>query len=416
MSYTTRDRCTGCGADQLEQFLDLGRSPVADAYTTHPASDPRGRVETYPLRVAACQRCHLVQLLDVLDGDTLFGTGYSFHSSASAPLSAYHADYAEAVLGDVHLRAAAMRGVVEVGCNDGDMLRHFTAAGMSAYGVDPAAGPVAVARSRGLDVVGEPFGLDLAQKLRAERGPAGLVVANHVLAHVEDVHDVLAGVAHLVADDGYVKIEVQYVGDLLLNNAFDLVYHEHRNFFSLSSLARAAARVGLVLLSNEYTDRQGGSLRVTLKPALGRNVYPTGWLETVGYGEQWLTRMSAYDGLQGRAERIRERLVDTLADLTDTGQVVAGYGAPAKLTTLAAFCDLDLGDIAWVQDTTTAKQGRYLPGTSIPIVAPKNDDDWRPHVYLLGAWNYAGPIMRQERRFTNGGGRWLVPFPAPVLL
>jgi SAM-dependent methyltransferase len=405
VTHTVRTSCTGCGRDDLEQFLDLGFSPVADAYTTHPASDPRGRADVYPLRVAVCGSCHLVQLLDVLDGETLFGTGYSFHSSASAPLSAYHAAYARDLLsGDL-----AARGVVEIGCNDGDMLRHFAAAGLPAYGVDPAAGPVAVARSRGLDVVGEPFTADLAGKLRAERGPAGLVIANHVLAHVEDVSDVLAGVAALLADDGTAVVEVQYVADLLLNNAFDLVYHEHRNFFSLTSLSTAARAHGLTVVDYLTTDRQGGSIRVRLRRGPSAAPCPV-------RQERWLAHRGTYASMQGRAERVRERLLDCLASLR--GETVAGYGAPAKLTTLTAFCGLDVSDIAWVQDTTTAKQGRFVPGTSIPIVAPKvhTGHGVSPDVYLLSAWNYAGPIMRQEATFTAMGGRWLVPFPAPVIL
>ena len=412
MTHTVRTTCTGCGQASLELFLDLGVSPVADAYTTQPGSI--GTTDTYPLRVAICRGCHLAQLVDILDGETLFGTGYSFHSSASAPLSAYHAAYANDLLADCDIGTIGFRhGVVEIGCNDGDMLRHFTAAGLAAYGVDPASGPVAVARSRGLDVVGEPFTLALAEKLRAERGPAGLVIANHVLAHVEDVGDFLAGVRHLLADDGRAVVEVQYVADLLLGNAFDLVYHEHRNFFSVSSLAAAARRQGLALVSTLTTDRQGGSIRVQFEACP-----PGAVLETrkVYRGERWLTDHATYAGMQGRAERIRERLEACLSTFLTQGREVAAYGAPAKLTTLAAFCRLDAADIAWVQDTTTAKQGRYLPGTSIPIVAPKSDDEWRPAAYLLSAWNYAGPIMRQEARFTAAGGRWIVPFPAPVIL
>lgn len=408
MTHTERTTCTGCGQGSLRPFLDLGRSPVADAYTIEPSS---GTADTYPLRAAVCGDCHLVQLVDMLDGETLFGTGYSFHSSASAPLSAYHAEYAADLIAaeGEHVRGSMLRrGVVEIGCNDGDMLRHFTAARIPAYGVDPASGPVNIARSRGLDVVGEPFTLALAEKLRAERGPAGLVIANHVLAHVEDVSDFLAGVRHLLADDGIAIIEVQYVGDLLLNNSFDLVYHEHRNFFSLTSLGAAAARHGLNIHEYLTTDRQGGSIRVWLRPG--------GLRASLGLlrSERWLADPGAYASMQGRAERVRDRLEDLFADRH--GQVIAGYGAPAKLTTLAAFCRLDVADIAWISDTTTAKQGRYLPGTSIPIVAPKTSDDRRPDVYLLAAHNYAGPILRREANFTAGGGRWLLPFPAPVIL
>lgn len=408
MTHTTRIICTGCGRGDLDHFLDLGWSPVADAYTTQPTSV--STIDLYPLRVAVCRSCWLMQLTDVLDGETLFGSGYSFHSSASAPLSAYHAAYAGTVIADdeaVEFGSTGRRhGMVEIGCNDGNMLRHFAAAGWPAYGVDPASGPVGVARSRGLDVVGEPFTRTLAEKLRAERGPAGLVIANHVLAHVEDVADFLAGVRHLLTDDGRAMIEVQYVGDLLLNSAFDLVYHEHRNFFSVTSLAAAAARYGLILREHVTTDRQGGSIRALFTP--GRPAPAP----APSLSERWLTNLSAYRGMQGRAERIKERLQACLSEFR--GGVVAGYGAPAKLTTMAAFCNLDAADIAWISDTTTAKQGRYLPGTSIPIVAPGTYED--PDAYCLFSWNYAGAIMRKERKFTEAGGKWIIPIPAPVIL
>lgn len=388
-----RTTCSACGHDELDQFLDLGSSPIADAYTDR----PHGDTPWYPLRVAVCAKCRLVQLLDVVDD--LFGTGYSFYSSASAPLSAYHERYARAVLAaDEPL---ARRGVVEVGCNDGDLLRHF--ADFPALGVDPSTGPAAAAAARGLEVRVAPFGLAEAHAIRDQRGRQGIVIANHVLAHVADVADVLAGIKALLAPDGIAYVEVQYLPDLLVNNAFDLIYHEHRNFFSLSSLEQAAARWDLHVADAELTDRQGGSLRIALRT---RPNLTTARVAAIKTSERWLDSFSAYEGMQGRAERIRVRLLDLLAQSPGP---VAAYGAPAKLTTLLAFCGLDEQTIEWVVDSTPAKQGRYMPGTGIPILAPEAAP--RPAVYLLAAWNYAAPIMA-----ANPGNRWILPFPAPVLL
>jgi hypothetical protein len=191
-----------------------------------------------------------------------------------------------------------------------------------------------------------------------------------------------------------------------VNNAFDLVYHEHRNFFSLSSLEQAALRHGLHVADAELTDRQGGSLRVTLRtqPCL----YP----ERVGRilnSERWLNSWSAYEGMQGRVERIRDRLWDVLASEMKAGRTLAGYGAPAKATTLLAFCGIDAETIPVVVDTTAAKQGRHIPGTGIPILAPAAAPT--ADTFLLLAWNYARQIMR-----NNPGHRWVVPIPAPVIL
>ncbi len=394
-----RQTCSACGCADLEQFLDLGELPVADAYTAAPdEASP-----TYPLQVAVCAKCRLVQLLEVLDADVLFGTGYSFYSSASPPLSAYHAEYAQAVLG-AH-GDLAQRGVLEIGCNDGDMLTHFAAAGFPTLGVDPATGPAWHAQMRGLPVRVKPFGLAEAEAIRDEYGPYGLVIANHVLAHVADVSDVLAGVGHVLADDGIAMVEVQYLPDMLTGNAFDLIYHEHRNFFSLNSLEQAASRWGLHVIGARLTDRQGGSLRVKLAKHTTNNSAVDG----LRASEQWLNSFSAYDGMQGRAERIRTRLWDLLADSCRYGQTVAGYGAPAKATTLLNFCGIDSSWLRWVVDTTEAKQGRHIPGTGIPIVAPEMA--LRPDTYLLLAWNYLSPIVR-----GNIVNRWIIPMPVPVLL
>lgn len=389
-----RMTCSGCGSRDLEPFLDLGMSPIADAYTARPEDD----APQYPLEVAVCPKCRLVQLLEVVDADVLFGTGYSFYTSASAPLSAYHARYAA----DVRSRypAAAGQGIVEVGCNDGDLLRHF-AGDYPTLGVDPARGPATAARDRGLTVQIQPFGLQRALDIRDRRGRQGIIFANHVLAHVADVADVLAGVAALLDEQGVAMVEVQYLPDLLVNNGFDLIYHEHRNFFSLTSLEQAAIRWGLHVADAELTSRQGGSLRVTLahRPRIN------GAVDKIRQSERWLNDFSAYAGMQGRVERIRDRLRTLI-----NGQVgtVAGYGAPAKATTLLNFCGLTANHIDWVVDTTTAKQGRYIPGTRIPIIAPEHAP--RPDVYLLLAHNYARQIMRQEP-----GMSWIVPVPAPVV-
>ena len=400
-----RTTCGACGSADLEKFLDLGDSPIADAYTS--TAEESLAATRYPLELAVCEQCQLVQLLEVVDHETLFGTGYSFYSSASAPLSAYHESYAEWALDGI-VTASQPLSVVEVGCNDGDLLRHFDAAGHRTLGVDPASGPVAVARGRGLNVVEEPFGGDVARLIRDTSGAANLVIANHVLAHVESVADVLAGVEHLLAHDGLAVIEVQYLPDLLVNNAFDLVYHEHRNFFSLSSLDQALARHGLHVVDALLTDRQGGSLRVVA----GRRWMANPRVESIRRSERWLQGRGAYAGFQGRVDRIRDRLVSLIGD-----KQVLGYGAPAKATTLLNFCGLDRKNITYVFDTTEAKQGRYIPGTGIGIVEPNaayfhNGED----MVLLLAWNYAPHIIRNHLDYTAAGWHWLVPIPSPIVL
>ena len=397
-----RSTCSGCGGDDLKQFLDLGASPIADAYTM----SPEAHADRHPLQVGVCGDCRLVQLLDVVAHDVLFGTGYSFYTSASAPLSAYHERYAADVIDRIHVTGSL---VVEVGCNDGDLLRHFASAGADVLGIDPATGPLSVAAERGLRTLNEPFGAELAEQILDERGPARLVVANHVLAHVADASDVLRGISTLLAKDGTAMVEVQYLPDLLVNNAFDLVYHEHRNFFSLTTLARAVELHGLHVQAAELTDRQGGSLRVTL----GRAAVRSGSVDRLRATETWLESYSAYDGMQGRAERVRARLLQLLASEVGDGRVVAGYGAPAKATTLFNFCGIGADTVRFVTDSTPAKQRRYIPGTGIQILPPDAISIDDVDTFLLLAWNYLPQILRNHAGWS---GRWIVPFPAPIVL
>lgn len=402
-----RDKCSACGYDDLRLILDLGLSPIADNYTKD-----AGAVPHYPLQVAVCAGCHLVQLLEVVPD--LFGSGYSFYSSASAPLSAYHMSYASDVINEYQLAnlGKARPLVVEIGSNDGDMGRHFVQAGYRVIGVDPASGPAEVAAQRGIETIVKPFGRNLAHEIHAQEGPTGIIIANHVLAHVESVSDVFAGVDELLIRDGVAYVEVQYLPDMLLNNAFDLVYHEHRNFFTLTSLHATARMHNLYVNDAQLTDRQGGSLRVKLS----RHAGPSKRAIALRDSENWLNDTNVYAGLQGRAERLRTRLLRLLENERNMGHVVVGYGAPAKATTLLNFCGVGDDLVTWALDTTQAKRDRFIPGTDIKIYSPGAISREHVDTYLLLAWNYQREIMRNEQQFTIDGGRWIVPVPAPVLL
>lgn len=394
-----RTTCSACGSTHLEQILDLGSSPIADAYAA--SSVESLRLDRYPLELAVCDKCWLVQLIEVLPQDKLFGTGYSFYTSASPPLSEYHEAYATRVMESY--ASQAHRSVVEIGCNDGDLLRHFQEAKCPTLGIDPATGPVMVARGRGLDVRIRPFTTTYAQDLVDEYGTVGLVIANHVLAHVADVSDFLAGVSLLLDEDGVALIEVQYLQDLLVNNAFDLVYHEHRNFFSLTSLETALNRHGLYITGFKHTDRQGGSIRVEVR----KRSYHAPGINMLRLNEQWLQTMGAYEGLQGRVDRIKARLRELIRNQLGGERGVVGYGAPAKATTLLNFCHIF--DLPYTVDTTAAKQGRYIPGTTTKIIAPEEVDYSKTFVLL--SWNYMSKIVRDHPEAS-----WIVPIPAPVIL
>jgi SAM-dependent methyltransferase len=382
-----RTECGGCG-DNLVLVLDLGASPLADKFPANADT-----AETYyPLELMVCPSCWLVQLGEVVSSDELFGSDYAFYTSASPSLREYFAEVAALLLADLKPDSR----VVEIACNDGTLLNHFAAAGHRTYGIDPAA-PAALARERH-PVAMVPFTAQLA----AEVGQADLALAFNVAAHVADPHDFLRGVRALLADDGIAVVEFQNLADLVTGCQVDHVYHEHRYFYSAQTFSRLAAQHGLVAKSYTRTPAQGGSLRVTLVPEKPEHLPPVAL--------HWLSKFSTYSSLQPRADRMKDLL---LAILDDCGEAtVAGYGATAKSATLLNWCGIDTRQVAWVEDVTPAKIGRFTPGTKIPIRAPGE----RPDYYLVLAWNYLGGIVRREQAYLAGGGRLIVPGPVPCVL
>lgn len=403
-----RTQCGGCGSGgALSTVLDLGRSPLADDFRD--TREAAIALERWPLELLHCDACSLVQLGELVDDAILWGGDYGFYSSASSVVVEHSERYAEWLM--QRFGRLARQLTVEIASNDGVLLKPLQDRGAFVLGIDPAAGPGAGALARGVETWQERFTRAAARKIVDQQGQAGLVVANNVIAHVADLQDFAAGLGVLLHNDGVAVVEFQYLPDLLLGNMFDHVYHEHRQFFSLTSLTRALAPHGLHPIDVEQHDMQGGSLRVTLAK-LG---HPSHAVRHLMQAESQLDAVGALGGLQVRAERIAARLRDMLYQAQREGLKVAGYGASAKSTTLLNFCRIDAELVPYFLDTTPTKVGRFTPGTGIPIVSPTMDSR-RPDIHLLTVWNYLPQIMARERQFSDRGGRWLVPIPAPVLL
>jgi len=398
-----REICGGCRSTNLTEWLDLGSSPLANDYPIQPDLT----LKQYALGLLRCNRCSLVQSTEVVPDDELWNREYGFYTGGSWQVVEQQRTYALDVL--AKHEALARKLVVEIGCNDGTMLRNFQEAGFPTLGVDPARGPTAVARSHGLDVTVDQFSLNIAHEIVSGHGRAGLIIANNVIAHVADLDDFISGMAYLLRPEGVAIVEFQYVGDLIAGNQFDHVYHEHRFFFSLLSLELALRRHHLEPVQVKHTSPQGGSLRVTIahEGALATDAS----IRQLRANEKWLTEPYCLASLQGRADWIRHRLLNLLYGLKDQGKLVAGYGAPAKSATLLNFCHIGPDLVQYIVDTTPAKQGQYTPGTNIPIISPASDSR-SPDVYLLLNWNYFHSIRRKESSFT---GEWLVPIPLPEL-
>ena len=405
--------CRGCGSVRLKTFLDLGRTPLADALVTADALAGSSEEEYFQLSVAFCPDCALVQITEDVEPEKLFVDNYLYFSSFSDHLLQHSRDHALNLISDRSLSADSL--VVELASNDGYLLKNFVDAGVPAVGFDPAPDQASAARAIGVPTLEEFFGLDAARRLRADRGAADVIIANNVMAHIPDPNDFVAGMAHLLAPDGVITVENPSVWDLVDRCAFDTIYHEHFFYHSCLSVKALVERHGLHLNHVEYfPDLHGGTNRWHI----GHTDAPTDHLRERLVAERLagLDEFSFYEGFGQRVDMLRAELLAMLRRLRDEGVVVAAYGAAAKGATMLNATGITTDLVPYVVDRNPHKHGRYMPGTHQPIVGPDVLVDDPPGVLLLLAWNFANEIMAQQSEFAERGGRFLIPVPNPELV
>lgn len=403
--------CRSCGAPDLAEFLTLGETPIANALVdpaTAPATDPQ-----YPLSLGFCANCSLVQLTHELPAEIIFGADYPYFSSFSDALVKHSTEHVDALVEQRSLGRDSF--VVEVASNDGYLLRRFHDHGVPVLGVEPTRGPAAAARAAGVATVEAFFDATLAAQLRAEHGPADVVIANNVMAHVPDLNGFVEGMAILAGDHGIVQVENPGLRYLLEHVEFDTVYHEHFCYFSTLAVQGVFARHGLTLLDVEhFPNLHGGTLRWTgsrhgtSSPAALRFLS-----EERGLG---LDDAAAYADFGSRVAANQAELTAMLHRLRAEGATIAAYGAAAKGATLLNSSGLDHTVIDFVVDLNTHKQGKLMPGARIPVLAPSELLERRPDYVVLLAWNFRDEIMAQQEPYRAAGGRFIVPVPRPEIL
>lgn len=397
--------CRGCGGRGLRVALDLGSMPRSDGFLTEEAlAAPLPRT---PLRLGFCTGCGLAQLIETVPPVELFGPEYVYFGSVSADLRA-HCD----MLADHLVRREGLRPgdrVIEVASNDGYLLEHFARVGLDVLGIDPGPNQVAAARARGIPTIERFFDPALADEIVESGRRPRLIVANNVVAHVPAVHDFIAGLARLIDPSGLVSVEVPYVRDLVERGAFDTIYHEHVFYFSVASLRRLFGTHGLVLEDVERIPIHGGSIRLLFRPG-GREGAAVARLlaeeEVLG-----IDRPAYYDALADRVAALCRRAGRVIDGIRAEGGRIAAYGAAAKGTILLNRLGLTREAIAYAVDRNPLKQGRYIPGTGIPIVAPERMRAEPPDYLLVLPWNFRDEIMRQEAEWHARGGRFIIPIP-----
>ena len=403
----TLSACRSCGSSSLHEVLSLGAMPLANALPTEAelaAADPR-----YPLEVVMCTECSLLQLTESVPPPTLFAE-YAYFSSRSEPMVAHARSLVEEVRAERDLGPSNL--VVEVASNDGYLLQHYVGAGIPVLGIDPAANIVPHALERGVPTLCEFFTTELADRLRVEGTRADVIHANNVLAHVPDINDFVTAIARLLADDGVVVVETPYVRDLADKLEFDTIYHEHIFYYSLHSLESLFERNGLTVVHVDRIPMHGGSLRVTAArggAAADETVLNLRDEEKdLGIGSH-----DYYRDLGARVHALIASIRSFLDGRIQSGRTIAGYGAAAKATVMLNALGVGPETIEFVVDGTPYKQGRYVPGVRIPIVAPEMLLEHKPDDVMIFAWNFASSIIAKESAFVDAGGTFLLPLPAP---
>lgn len=407
-----RADCRLCGGQDLELVLSLVPTPPANAFVA--PKDAAKKQETFPLDVHFCRSCGHVQLLDVVDPAELF-EDYVYVSGTSPVFVKHFEDYANAVAD--RWKPAPGSLVVDIGSNDGTLLSFFKKKGLKVLGVDPAKAIAAEAARRGIETLTGFFTPALARKLRAERGPAAVVTANNVFAHADDLKGIAEGVRTLLAPDGVFVFEVSYLLDVVEKTLFDTIYHEHLAYHSVRPLVPFLEKAGLQMLEAERVDTHGGSLRVTAQLAGGpRRIGPSVAQLLTQEKRAGLDRPETFKKFAKDIEARKKELNALLARLKTEGKRVAGFGAPAKATTLMHHFELSSDALEFVVDDSPLKQGLLTPGLHVPVVPSSELYARKPDFALILAWNFAGAIVAKHAKFKEQGGKFIVPLPKVEVL
>jgi SAM-dependent methyltransferase len=404
----SRCGCRFCGTPLEHIFVDLGQSPLANAYLKPEQVGPDERF--FPLRVYVCEKCFLVQLEEWESPDAIF-SDYAYFSSYSESWLRHAEAYVAAVAARFDLNSRSR--VVEIASNDGYLLQYFVDRDIPVLGIEPAQNVATVARAKGIPTRVEFFGEANARKLRREGMRADLLIGNNVLAHVPDLNDFVNGLRVLLADHGVITMEFPHLMRLYAECQLDTIYHEHFSYFSLLTVERIFAAHGLTIFDVEELPTHGGSLRIYAQHS-GRGRQPV--TERVGALrlreiDAGFASLNGYFAFEQRAQRAKQTLLDFLNEAKRAGKTVVGYGAPAKGNTLLNYCGVSTDLIAYTVDRNPHKQGRLLPGTHIPVHEPERIGVTKPDYILILPWNLKNEIIAQLAFAREWGCQFVVPIP-----
>lgn len=402
-------KCRHCGAPLTLPLIDLGSAPPSNAYLT--SATVNGPETWYPLRVLVCTSCWLVQTEDHAGREELFASDYAYFSSTSTSWLAHSKVYVAAMVERFALGTNSM--VVEVAANDGYLLQYVKERNIPCYGIEPTASTAAAARAKGIEIDERFFGVQLARELAAAGRQADLTAANNVLAHVPDINDFVSGFAALLKPAGVSTFEFPHLLKLVQENQFDTIYHEHYSYLSLVAVNRIFAANGLQCFDVEELPTHGGSLRVYAQRAGSGRRDVTDRLTALlaREVEAGMETEAFYGGFQKRAEKVKDDLLTFLIDAKSRGLKVGAYGAAAKGNTLFNFAGVRPDLVPYVVDRAAAKQGKFMPGSRIPIVAEEHLKADRPDLIVILPWNIRAEVMEQLAYVREWGTQFVTAIP-----
>lgn len=402
-------RCRHCNSDLKLPLVDLGTAPPSNAYLTEGLL--HSPEKWYPLRVLVCEQCWLAQTEDFAQAHELFDSEYAYFSGFSTDWLAHCERYVDDMKDRFNLNTNSH--VVEVAANDGTLLQYVMAHNISCTGIEPTTSTATAARDKGIPVIEDFFGIRLANELDAKGVHADLTVANNVLAHVPDINDFVKGFAILLKPNGVATFEFPHLLKLIAQNQFDTIYHEHFSYLSLTAVKRIFAENGLSIFDVEEHPMHGGSLRVfaqridMAEHPLNKSVD----LLIQQEEEAGINTSAYYTGFQEKTNKVKYELLEFLMDVKRNGKSVVAYGAAAKGNTLLNYAGIRSDLITYVVDRNPAKQGKYMPGSRIPIRSPEGLDEDRPDYLLILPWNIAKEVRQQNEKLTAFGTKFVTAVP-----
>lgn len=407
-------QCRFCAAPLRVTFSDLGMSPLSNSYLRPDQLDRHEKF--YPLHAWVCEKCLLVQLEQFEPPEHIFSGEYAYFSSYSDAWLKHASDYVDYMTRRFGFRAKDL--VVEIASNDGYLLQYFVKRGVPVLGIEPAANCARAAEEKGVPTLVKFFGTRSAEELAAQGRKANLLLGNNVLAHVPDLNDFVQGMKRLLAPGGVITMEFPHLLNLIEQNQFDTIYHEHFSYFSFLTVESVFLHHGITLFDVEEWPTHGGSLRIFGRHEADGSKPVERSVAVLKEKERraGLHRIDAYRMFDDKVRRTKRRLLEFLVKAKEEGKRIAGYGAPAKGNTLLNYCGVRSDFIDFTVDRSPYKQGCYLPGTHIAIHAPERIAETRPDYVLILPWNLKDEIVIQMKHVREWGGRFVVPIPTVQVL